>query len=201
MPRFPIVMHTALDATDCRELAEFYRAFLGLRYRPGDEPPDDGTADDADWLVLVDESGQRVLAFNQVASLARSTWPTDEVPKQMHLDFRGAGGGLALRPFRRRERAVVRACRSRWSSVLRLGVRRVAEAVRGGVPLRRLSSAWAGEPARRLSSAWAGSPRAAPGDRRGCWMGRGPGCGCPQPRACVSPRRRVLFERIAGILG
>jgi len=88
MPRFPIVMHTALDATDCRELAEFYRAFLGLRYRPGDEPPDDGTADDADWLVLVDESGQRVLAFNQVATLARSTWPTDEVPKQMHLDFR-----------------------------------------------------------------------------------------------------------------
>ena len=88
MPRFPTLMHTALDAMDCRELAVFYRAFLGLRYRPGDAPPDDGSADDADWLVLVDESGQRVLAFNQVASLARPTWPTDEVPKQMHHDFR-----------------------------------------------------------------------------------------------------------------
>jgi hypothetical protein len=88
MPRFPTLMHTALDAMDCRELAEFYRAFLGLRYRPGDEPPDDGPVDDADWLVLLDESGQRVLAFNQVASLARPTWPTDEVPKQMHHDFR-----------------------------------------------------------------------------------------------------------------
>ena len=88
MPSFPILMHTALDATDCRDLAEFYRVFLGLRYRPGDEPPDDGRVDDAGWLVLVDESGQRVLAFNQVASLARSTWPTDEVPKQMHHDFR-----------------------------------------------------------------------------------------------------------------
>ena len=88
MPRFPTLMHTALDAMDCRELAEFYRAFLGLRYRPGDEPPDGGRVDDADWLVLVDESGQRVLAFNQVASLARPTWPTDEVPKQMHHDFR-----------------------------------------------------------------------------------------------------------------
>jgi catechol 2,3-dioxygenase-like lactoylglutathione lyase family enzyme len=88
MPRFPVLVHTALDATDCRELAEFYRMFLGLRYRPGDEPPEDGSADDADWLVLVDESGQRVLAFNQVASLARPTWPTDEVPKQMHQDFR-----------------------------------------------------------------------------------------------------------------
>lgn len=81
-------MHTALDATDCRELAEFYRAFLGLRYRPGDEPPDDGSVDDADWLMLVNESGQRVLAFNQVESLTRPTWPTDEVPKQMHHDFR-----------------------------------------------------------------------------------------------------------------
>jgi catechol 2,3-dioxygenase-like lactoylglutathione lyase family enzyme len=88
MARFPVLMHTALDATDCRELAEFYRAFLGLRYRPGDEPSADGSADDADWLVLVDESGQRVLAFNQVGSLARPTWPADEVPKQMHHDFR-----------------------------------------------------------------------------------------------------------------
>ncbi len=88
MPRFPALMHTALDAMDCRELAEFYRVFLGLRYRPGDEPPDGGRVDDADWLVLVDESCQRVLAFNQVASLARPTWPTDEVPKQMHQDFR-----------------------------------------------------------------------------------------------------------------
>jgi catechol 2,3-dioxygenase-like lactoylglutathione lyase family enzyme len=88
MPRFPVLMHTALDATDCRELAEFYRAFLGLRYRPGDEPPEDGSSDDADWLVLIDESGQRVFAFTQVESLARPTWPTDEVPKQMHQDFR-----------------------------------------------------------------------------------------------------------------
>jgi catechol 2,3-dioxygenase-like lactoylglutathione lyase family enzyme len=88
MPTVPVLMHTALDATDCRELAEFYRQFLGLRYRPGDEPPAGGSADDADWLVLVDESGQRVLAFNQVGSLPRPTWPTDEVPKQMHHDFR-----------------------------------------------------------------------------------------------------------------
>jgi hypothetical protein len=91
MPGFPTLMHTALDATDCRGLAEFYRAFLGLRYRVGDEPPEDGSVDDADWLVLTDESGRRVLAFNQVQSLARPTWPTDEVPKQMHQDFRVPG--------------------------------------------------------------------------------------------------------------
>jgi hypothetical protein len=34
MTTFPVLMHTALDATDCRELAEFYRQFLGLRYPP-----------------------------------------------------------------------------------------------------------------------------------------------------------------------
>jgi catechol 2,3-dioxygenase-like lactoylglutathione lyase family enzyme len=88
MPTFPLLMHTALDATDGRGLAEFYRQYLGLRYRPGDEPPAGGAADDADWLVLVDETGQRVLAFNQVKELARATWPSDDVPKQMHHDFR-----------------------------------------------------------------------------------------------------------------
>jgi catechol 2,3-dioxygenase-like lactoylglutathione lyase family enzyme len=88
MPGFPVLMHTALDATDVRGLAEFYRELLGLRYSPGDEPPTDGSVDDEDWLVLVDDEGNRKLAFNQVEQLARSTWPSDEVPKQMHLDFR-----------------------------------------------------------------------------------------------------------------
>lgn len=88
MPTYPVLMHTALDATDVRGLAEFYRELLGVRYRPGDEAPTDGRADDEDWLVLVDAQGNRVLAFQQVAELARPTWPSDEVPKQMHLDFR-----------------------------------------------------------------------------------------------------------------
>jgi catechol 2,3-dioxygenase-like lactoylglutathione lyase family enzyme len=88
MPGFPVLMHTALDASDVRGLAEFYRELLGLRYRPGDEPPTDGSVDDEDWLVLVDDDGNRKLAFNQVDQLARSTWPSDDVPKQMHLDFR-----------------------------------------------------------------------------------------------------------------
>ena len=80
---YPIVMHTAVDALDVRALAEFYRQLLGVAYRPGDE----GEHQD-DWLVLVDANGHRVLAFNQVASLPRASWPSDDVPKQMHLDFR-----------------------------------------------------------------------------------------------------------------
>lgn len=88
MPDFPVLMHTALDSTDVRGLAEFYRQLLGLRYRPGDEPPAAGSPDDDDWLVLVDHHGDRVLAFQQVPTLARPTWPSHDVPKQMHLDFR-----------------------------------------------------------------------------------------------------------------
>ena len=88
MSGFPELMHTALDATDVRGLAEFYRVLLGVRYRPGDEPPADGSADGEDWLVLVDADGGRVLAFQEVPTLDRPTWPTHDVPKQMHLDFR-----------------------------------------------------------------------------------------------------------------
>ena len=88
MSGFPELMHTALDAIDVRGLAEFYRVLLGVRYRPGDEPPADGSADGEDWLVLVDADGSRVLAFQEVPTLDRPTWPTHDVPKQMHLDFR-----------------------------------------------------------------------------------------------------------------
>jgi hypothetical protein len=59
MSAYPVLMHTALDAADCRGLAEFYRQFLGLRYRPGDEIPDDGRDDDSDWLVLLDPAAAR----------------------------------------------------------------------------------------------------------------------------------------------
>lgn len=84
---YPHLLHTAIDTTDCRGLAEFYRELLGARYRPGDEPPADGSADDADWLVLVDDDGTRLLAFQQVERLERTTWPEHDVPMQMHLDL------------------------------------------------------------------------------------------------------------------
>jgi catechol 2,3-dioxygenase-like lactoylglutathione lyase family enzyme len=87
MAEYPELLHTALDTTDARALAEFYRQLLGLQYRPGDEPPTHGAVDDADWLVLVDSNGARKLAFQQVDRLERTTWPTHDVPMQMHLDF------------------------------------------------------------------------------------------------------------------
>ncbi len=87
MTDYPQLLHTAIDTTDVRGLAEFYRELLGLQYRPGDEPPADGTVDDADWLVLVDSTGARKLAFQEVPRLERSTWPEHDVPMQMHVDF------------------------------------------------------------------------------------------------------------------
>ena len=84
---YPQLLHTAIDTTDARSLAEFYRQLLGLHYRPGDEPPEDGVADDADWLVLVDPNGAHELAFQQVERLERTTWPKHDVPMQMHLDI------------------------------------------------------------------------------------------------------------------
>lgn len=86
-PAYPELLHTAIDARDCRGLAEFYRELLGLRYRPGDEPPTDGSPDDPDWLVLLDADGVRVMAIQRKADTRTPTWPSEQVPMQMHLDF------------------------------------------------------------------------------------------------------------------
>ncbi|WP_298251715.1 VOC family protein [uncultured Arthrobacter sp.] len=86
MSAYPELLHTVLDGTDVRGLAEFYRRLLGLTYRPGDEPPTE-RADDAQWLVLIDSQGRSVLAFQQVKDLARTTWPSGGVPMQLHVDF------------------------------------------------------------------------------------------------------------------
>jgi hypothetical protein len=80
-------VQTVLDGTDVRVLAEFYRGLLGLTYRPGDEPPPPGEPDDADWLVLRGAPDGHQLAFQQVERQERSTWPSPDVPQQLHLDL------------------------------------------------------------------------------------------------------------------
>ena len=87
MAEFPTLMHTAIDAADFRGLAEFYRRLLGLRYRSGGEPVVDGEVRDTDWLVLVDAAGNRVMAFQEKKDTRAPTWPSEEVPMQMHMDF------------------------------------------------------------------------------------------------------------------
>jgi catechol 2,3-dioxygenase-like lactoylglutathione lyase family enzyme len=83
----PRIRQVVLDTTDARALAEFYRQLFGLSYRSGDEPPPAGEPDPngSDWLVLRNDDGVP-LAFQQVEGLPRSTWPTADVPQQLHLD-------------------------------------------------------------------------------------------------------------------
>jgi catechol 2,3-dioxygenase-like lactoylglutathione lyase family enzyme len=85
---YPRLRSVAIDTLDARALAEFYRQMLGLTYWPGDEPPVDGSsAEDQDWLVLVDaETGARI-AFQQVDELPESTWPDGPHHQMLHLDF------------------------------------------------------------------------------------------------------------------
>jgi catechol 2,3-dioxygenase-like lactoylglutathione lyase family enzyme len=87
MTEYPQLLHTVLDTARPRELAEFYRQLLGLQYRPGDEPPADGSADDTDWLVLTDSAGTRRLAFQLEEGLPRVIWPGHDVPMQLHIDY------------------------------------------------------------------------------------------------------------------
>lgn len=86
---FPTLAQTVFDTTDARGLAEFYRALLGFSYRLGDEPPAPGEDDPRgrDWLVLVDGSGSRALAFQQVQEQPATTWPEPAIPQQLHLDL------------------------------------------------------------------------------------------------------------------
>ena len=56
---YPALRAVAVDATDARAVAEFYRELLGFVYRSGDEPPPPGEPDPKgqDWLVLRDRTG------------------------------------------------------------------------------------------------------------------------------------------------
>ncbi|MEV4718969.1 VOC family protein [Micromonospora noduli] len=85
----PKLCSVVLDCTDARALAEFYRQLLGFVYRPGDEPPAAGEADERgrDWLVLRSPGGGPQIAFQQVEHLPEATWPANTVPQQLHLDL------------------------------------------------------------------------------------------------------------------
>jgi Glyoxalase-like domain len=84
-PTTPTLRQVVLDCEDARVLAEFYRQLLSFHYRPGDEPPSDGTPD-KDWLVLCDATNTPRLAFQQVPHLPEPTWPEGPRPQMLHLD-------------------------------------------------------------------------------------------------------------------
>ncbi len=85
----PTLRGVAIDTTNARAAAEFYRQLLGFTYHAGSEPPPVGQDDPAarDWLVLDNPAGGPHLALQQVESLPPSTWPGTERPQQLHLDL------------------------------------------------------------------------------------------------------------------
>ena len=89
MTTYPVLRAVAIDATDARQVAEFWRELLGFTYRKGDEAPPAGAPDPQghDWLVLRDAAGEARLAVQHVDELPPSTWPSADVPQQLHLDL------------------------------------------------------------------------------------------------------------------
>ncbi len=87
--RCPDLRQVVLDCPDARALAGFYRELLGLRYRPGDEPPPPGRPDPRgrDYLALRDQDGRPCLAVQQVPDFPGVTWPGGPHPQQLHLDL------------------------------------------------------------------------------------------------------------------
>ncbi len=87
---FPELRQVVLDATDGRGLAEFYRQLLGLAYRPGDERPPAGEADD--------KGGEWPLTASSLSRTRRSACPAGSAP------LRQAGRiGTLVRPATRSE--------------------------------------------------------------------------------------------------
>ncbi|PZE56964.1 VOC family protein [Curtobacterium sp. MCPF17_047] len=82
----PHLLQTVIDTPAPRELAEFYRSLLGLRYRDGDAPDAD-ESEQPEWLVLTADDGTRRLAFQLAPDLPRPQWPTGSPPQMLHLDL------------------------------------------------------------------------------------------------------------------
>lgn len=70
--RFPTIV---LDCPDPAALAAFYAALLDWTVEPGD----------GGWIDVRADYGQ-CLSFQQVDGYVAPTWPSQDVPQQMHLD-------------------------------------------------------------------------------------------------------------------
>jgi catechol 2,3-dioxygenase-like lactoylglutathione lyase family enzyme len=69
--------HLILDCPDPRALARFYSEFLAQPI----------TYDSDDFVVVAGTDTTSGLAFQRVADHRPPTWPSPDVPQQMHLDI------------------------------------------------------------------------------------------------------------------
>ncbi|MEU8227327.1 VOC family protein [Kribbella sp. NPDC048915] len=65
-----------LDCPDPARLAEFYAELLGWKV--------DARRDN--WVDIRPADGSNCISFQQVQDFKPPTWPTQEVPQQLHLD-------------------------------------------------------------------------------------------------------------------
>ncbi|WP_372736788.1 VOC family protein [Nocardioides sp.] len=65
-----------IDCPDPAALAAFYAEILGWQIKP-----EDG------WTEIRPEDGGSCIGFQQVEDYRAPTWPSQEVPQQMHLDL------------------------------------------------------------------------------------------------------------------
>lgn len=70
----------ALDTPDPYALAEFYAQLLGWQIAP-DNKPGDG------WVTLQNPDGGANICFQEDPEYQPSTWPSNERPQMLHLDF------------------------------------------------------------------------------------------------------------------
>lgn len=80
--KFPKLIAPVLDAEDGVALAEFWKSFLGLGYRPNQGPEDDPR-----FIVIDRSDGSPALAVQHVNKLVRADWPSGPNPQQAHLDL------------------------------------------------------------------------------------------------------------------
>ena len=64
-----------MDCPDAGALARFYGEILGWKVEARD-----------DWADIKPEDGSNCISFQQVADFKAPSWPTQDVPQQMHLD-------------------------------------------------------------------------------------------------------------------
>ncbi|THV24286.1 VOC family protein [Glycomyces paridis] len=67
-----------VNCPDASALAEFYQELLGMVR----------VQDEGDWIVIGDAPDRPGVAFEQIADYRPPTWPSSEVPQQMHFDVR-----------------------------------------------------------------------------------------------------------------
>ncbi|NSC22073.1 VOC family protein [Streptomyces albus subsp. chlorinus] len=75
----PTLGVVVLDCPDTRRLADFYARMLGWTV--------DEDRSDRSWVEVVDQAGNRRLAFQEAPGFVPPEWPGEEHSQQLHLDL------------------------------------------------------------------------------------------------------------------